>query len=136
MTRTTRSSSPVNPLAVALAAGGTFIVQSFSSDAQRHTKIVQQAVEHDDFVNVYSPCVTFNDVDTCDYFRDSIVGLQESDHDNAKDAALNADKEYQDIIYRDENSIPWEQREGLTESMADIPDGTPDDAMDLVGEFY
>jgi 2-oxoglutarate ferredoxin oxidoreductase subunit beta len=80
-------------------------------------------------------------VDTYDYFRDSIVDLQESDHDptdydDAKDAILDADKEYQGVIYRDENSTPWEQREGLTENMADIPDGAPDDAMDLVREFY
>jgi len=30
---------------------------------------------------LHSPCVTFNDVDTYDYFRDSLVDLKESDHD-------------------------------------------------------
>ncbi|MFB6141899.1 MAG: thiamine pyrophosphate-dependent enzyme, partial [Halorientalis sp.] len=134
---------PVNPLALALAAGGTFIAQSFSSDSQRHTEIVQQAIEHDGFgfVNVYSPCVTFNDVDTYDYFRDTIVDLDETDHDptdydDAKAAILDADKEYQGVIYQDEGSVPWEEREGLTEPMTDIPDGAPEGAMDLVREFY
>jgi 2-oxoglutarate ferredoxin oxidoreductase subunit beta len=134
---------PVNPLALALSAGGTFIAQSFSSDAQRHAEIVQQAIEHDGFgfVNVYSPCVTFNDVDTYDYFRDTIVDLDETDHnptnyDDAKEKILDADKEYQGVIYQDEGSVGFEEREGLSESMADIPDGAPDDAMDLVREFY
>ena len=93
---------PVNPLALALAAGGTFIAQSFSSDSQRHTEIVQEAIEHDGFgfVNVYSPCVTFNDVDTYDYFRDAIVdvsdeefGHDRSDYDAAKDLIMDRDKE-------------------------------------------
>ncbi len=31
---------------------------------------------------------------------------------------------------------PFEEREGVEGSMAEIPDGAPDDAMDLVREFY
>jgi 2-oxoglutarate ferredoxin oxidoreductase subunit beta len=135
--------APVNPLALAMAAGGTFIAQTFSSDAQRHTEIVKQAIQHDGFgfVNVFSPCVTFNDVDTYDYFRDSIVDLGETDHDSSDREAANekitdGSKEYLGIIYQDDNSVPWEDREGLEGSMADIPDGAPEDAMDLVREFY
>jgi 2-oxoglutarate ferredoxin oxidoreductase subunit beta len=134
---------PVNPLALSLAAGGTFIAQSFSSDSQRHTEIVRKAIEHDGFgfVNVYSPCVTFNDVDTYDYFRDSIVDLAEEDHDPsdrdaAKEKILDADKEYQGVIYQSENSVPYSDLHGLDENMAEIPDGAPEDAMDLVREFY
>jgi len=136
--------SPVNPLALALAAGGSFIAQSFSSDSQRHAQIVQEAIEHDGFgfVNVYSPCVTFNDVDTYDYFRDSLIDVGEeddydrTDFDEAKDAILDVDKEYQGVIYQDEESVPYNERMGLTEDMSDIPDGAPEDAMDLVREFY
>jgi 2-oxoglutarate ferredoxin oxidoreductase subunit beta len=136
--------SPVNPLALALAAGGSFIAQSFSSDSQRHAQIVQEAIEHDGFgfVNVYSPCVTFNDVDTYDYFRDSLIDVGEeddydrTDFDEAKDAILDVDKEYQGVIYQDEESVPYNERMSLTEDMSDIPDGAPEDAMDLVREFY
>ncbi|MEF8868719.1 MAG: thiamine pyrophosphate-dependent enzyme, partial [Haloarculaceae archaeon] len=134
---------PINPLALALAAGGTFIAQSFSSDAQRHAEIVQAAIEHDGFgfVNVFSPCVTFNDVDTYDYFRDSLVDLAEEDHDAsdydaAKEKILDRDKEYQGVIYRDEDSVGFETREGIEAPMTDIPDGAPEDATDLVREFY
>jgi 2-oxoglutarate ferredoxin oxidoreductase subunit beta len=136
--------APINPLALALASGGTFIAQSFSSDAKRHTEIVQRAIEHDGFgfVNVYSPCVTFNDVDTYDYFRESLVDVGEddsydpSDRDAAKQVILDGDKEYQGVIYEQENSVPYEERMGFDENMAEIPDGAPEDAMDLVREFY
>jgi len=134
---------PVNPLALALASGATFIAQSFSSDSKRHAEIVQAAVEHDGFgfVNVYSPCVTFNDVDTYDYFRDSLVDLKEAAHDPtdraaAKSKILSGEKEYQGVIYRNEESVPFEQQEGIEAPMTEIPEGAPDGAMDLVREFY
>ncbi|AFK18582.1 2-oxoacid:ferredoxin oxidoreductase subunit beta [Haloferax mediterranei ATCC 33500] len=134
---------PVNPLALSLAAGGTFIAQSFATDHKRHAEIVQEAIEHDGFgfVNVFSPCVTFNDVDTYDYFRDNLVDLKETDHDPtdydaAKDKILDSSKEYEGIIYKDESSVSYEQNFGVTENMSDIPSGAPDDAMDLVREFY
>jgi len=105
--------------------------------------VVRKAVEHDGFgfVNVYSPCVTFNDVDTYDYFRDSIVDIGETDHDPAdRDAAieriLEGDTEYTGVIYQDPDSVSYEQREGIEDNMAEIPDGAPEDAMDLVREFY
>ena len=134
---------PVNPLALALSAGGTFIAQSFASDAQRHTEIVKRAIEHDGFgfVNVFSPCVTFNDVDTYDYFRDAIVDVEDEDHDEtdieaAQDLILDPEREYQGVLYRDPDSTTYEESHGLTANMADIPDGAPEDAMDLVREFY
>ncbi|MUV89703.1 2-oxoacid:ferredoxin oxidoreductase subunit beta [Halapricum sp. CBA1109] len=134
---------PVNPKALALSAGATFIAQTFSSDSQRHTELVKQAIEHDGFgfVNVYSPCVTFNDVDTYDYFRDAIVDLDEEDHDpgnfdQAKDKILDSEKEYIGVLYQDDDSVPYGERMGLEGSMADIPDGAPEDATDLVREFY
>ncbi|MDS0281354.1 2-oxoacid:ferredoxin oxidoreductase subunit beta [Haloarcula onubensis] len=134
---------PVNPKALALSAGATFIAQTFSSNSQRHAEIVQEAIEHDGFgfVNVYSPCVTFNDVDTYDYFRDTIEDLKETDHDRsdrdqAKDKILETEKEYMGVLYQDEDSVPFEEREGVDSSMAEIPDGAPEGAMDLVREFY
>jgi len=135
--------SPVNPLALALASGATFVAQTFSSDSKRHTEIVQQAIEHDGFglVNVYSPCVTFNDVDTYDYFRDAIVDVADTDHDAgdpnaARDLITDPDTEYVGVLYHNEESVPYEQREDIQGSMAEIPDGAPDGAMDLVREFY
>ncbi|ESS07488.1 MAG: 2-oxoacid:acceptor oxidoreductase, beta subunit, pyruvate/2-ketoisovalerate family, partial [uncultured archaeon A07HB70] len=111
---------PVNPMALALAAGGTFIAQSFSSDAQRHAEIVQEAIEHDGFgfVNVFSPCVTFNDVDTYEYFRDSLVDIEESDHDptdrdDAKEAIFETGAEYQGVIYREDDAVSYTEQHGV-----------------------
>jgi len=135
---------PVNPLALALSAGGSFIAQSFSSNALRHQEIVQKAIEHDGFsiVNTFSPCVTFNDVDTYDYFRDSIVDLDEEDYDPtdreaAKEKILDADKEYIGVLWEDEDAVDYNTAHGVEGNMADIDEsGAPEGATDLVREFY
>ncbi|MFB6077559.1 MAG: 2-oxoacid:ferredoxin oxidoreductase subunit beta [Halarchaeum sp.] len=135
---------PVNPLALALSAGGSFIAQSFSSNALRHQEIVQRAIEHDGFslVNTFSPCVTFNDVDTYDYFRDSIVDLEETDHDptdreQAKEKILDDGKEYIGVLWEDEDAVDYNTAHGVEGNMADIDEsGAPDGATDLVREFY
>ncbi|GGN17808.1 2-oxoacid:ferredoxin oxidoreductase subunit beta [Halarchaeum nitratireducens] len=135
---------PVNPLALALSAGGSFIAQSFSSNALRHQEIVQKAIEHDGFsiVNTFSPCVTFNDVDTYDYFRDSIVDLDEEDHDPtdreaAKEKILDSEKEYIGVLWEDEDAVDYNTAHGVEGNMADINEsGAPEGATDLVREFY
>lgn len=135
--------SPVHPLALAMAAGGTFIGQTFSSDAMRHTEVIEQAIEHDGFslVNTYSPCVTFNDVDTYDFFRDSLVDLDDEDHDptdydQASERIMDFDNIYQGVLYQNPESVGYEKRLGIEEPMNEIPDGAPEGAMDLVREFY
>jgi len=59
-----------------------------------------------------------------------------TDREVAKDKILDADKEYQGILYQDEGSVPYSDLHGLDSNMADIPDGAPENATDLVREFY
>ncbi|MNI03672.1 2-oxoglutarate oxidoreductase subunit KorB [compost metagenome] len=71
--------SALAPLEVALAAGATFIAQSFSSNLKQLTAIIEAGMNHKGFslINVFSPCVTFNKVNTYDWFKENIVDLDE-----------------------------------------------------------
>ena len=55
--------SPIDPVALALDLGATFVVRSFSGDKQQLVPILKAALSHKGFalVDVISPCVTFND---------------------------------------------------------------------------
>ncbi len=98
----------VNPLAYVLTFGGTFVAQCFSGNPKQTAEIVKQAIQHKGFsyVNIISPCLTFNKIDTFDFYKDSVAELPE-DHDNgdlvqALDKALNppAGKTYTGIFYK------------------------------------
>ncbi len=134
--------APIQPLTLAYSAGATFLGQTFASHAQRHLDTLEAAIEHDGFslVNVYSPCVTFNDVDTYDYFRDALVDLEEVGHDPTDEAAaetklMDFETTYEGIIYRDPDSVPYERRHGISEPMDNLPSGAPTGVESLLDEF-
>lgn len=61
---------PVNPLALALAAGATFVARGSAGDAIHLTKILEAAIKHKGFalVDIFQPCVTFNKINTYAFF--------------------------------------------------------------------
>ncbi len=79
----------LDPVKLALACGATFIAQSFSGDPKHATEMYVEAVRHRGFamVNDFSPCVTYNKVNTYDWFR-AHVEMVPDDHDpTSEDAA-------------------------------------------------
>ncbi|MCS6798400.1 MAG: 2-oxoacid:ferredoxin oxidoreductase subunit beta [Myxococcota bacterium] len=54
---------PIDPVLLALSIGATFVARSFSGDKDQLVPILEAALCHDGlaFVDVISPCVTFND---------------------------------------------------------------------------
>jgi 2-oxoglutarate ferredoxin oxidoreductase subunit beta len=74
---------PINPIALALGSGATFVARGFSGDNKHLQSIIEQALQHRGFafIDVLSPCVTFNKLNTYDWFRDRVYKLEEEDHD-------------------------------------------------------
>ncbi|GEN35246.1 MULTISPECIES: 2-oxoacid:ferredoxin oxidoreductase subunit beta [Aneurinibacillus] len=69
----------MKPLELALAAGATFVAQTMSSDLKGMTSLIEQGLKHKGFslINVFSPCVTFNKVNTYDWFKEHVKNLSD-----------------------------------------------------------
>ncbi|MDJ1110697.1 MULTISPECIES: 2-oxoacid:ferredoxin oxidoreductase subunit beta [Staphylococcaceae] len=116
----------VSPLELALASGATFVAQSFSSDIKDLTSIIEAAVNHKgfSFVNVFSPCVTYNKVNTYDWFKENLTKLaniEDYDHTN-KQLAINTVHEQDGlvtgIVYQDTDAPTYEsQIDGYSENL-------------------
>jgi 2-oxoglutarate ferredoxin oxidoreductase subunit beta len=80
---------PLNPLALAVAAGCGYVARGFSGDVKQLTQLYVDAIKHPGFaiVDVFSPCVTFNKVNTYDYFKKRIYKLEDTGHDPSNFAA-------------------------------------------------
>lgn len=67
---------------LALASGATFVAQSFSGDPKHTAEIIVEAIRHPGFamVNDFSPCVTYNKINTYDWFRAHLEDVP-PDHD-------------------------------------------------------
>ncbi|MCK2157805.1 2-oxoacid:ferredoxin oxidoreductase subunit beta [Exiguobacterium sp. 17-1] len=77
----------VSPVELALTAGATFVAQSFSNDLKGLTSLIEQATQHKGFafINVFSPCVTFNKVNTYDWFKQNLTKLDDLEDYDATD---------------------------------------------------
>lgn len=69
----------VNPLALAISQGATFVSQGFAGDARSLIEIIKAAVQHKglSLVNILQPCVTFNKVNTYQYYLKNIYKIEE-----------------------------------------------------------
>lgn len=63
--------TPINPLTLAISQGASFVGQGFAGDILGLTEIIKTGIKHRGFslVNILQPCVTFNKVNTFDYYR-------------------------------------------------------------------
>jgi 2-oxoglutarate ferredoxin oxidoreductase subunit beta len=69
--------APLNGMAVALAAGGTFIARGFSAQPKKLIDLIKAAIEHPGFsvVEVMSPCVTYNKHNTFAWFKENVFDV-------------------------------------------------------------
>src|SRR5246127_651821 len=77
---------PINPISLALSAGATFVARGFSAEQKHLTELIKQGIQHRgfSFIDVFSPCVTYNHDNTFQWFRPRVKKLEENpDYDAA-----------------------------------------------------
>ena len=108
----------VAPLELALSSGATFVAQSFSSDIKELTHIIEEAINHKgfSFVNVFSPCVTYNKINTYDWFKENLTKLADiedydfSNKNQAIQTVMDKESMITGIIYQDKETPSYEQQ--------------------------
>ena len=75
--------APLNPLAMAIAGGATWIGRGFSGDPKHLTGLMKAGMEHTGFalLDVFSPCVTYNHNNTFAWFKERVTKLEDNGHD-------------------------------------------------------
>jgi 2-oxoglutarate ferredoxin oxidoreductase subunit beta len=138
--------STLSPLEIAMSAGATFVAQSFSSDLKQLTKLIEEGINHEGFslINVFSPCVTFNKINTYDWFKENIVNLEQyPDYDSsnrveAMNKIMETNGMLTGLIYQNKTRKSYEdlvtgfKQEGLAKQNIKI---TSEEFDKLVAEF-
>jgi 2-oxoglutarate ferredoxin oxidoreductase subunit beta len=75
--------SPINPITSAIMNGATYVARAYSGDIRHTTAIIKGAIEHKGFslVDIFSPCVTFNDDNSNNFFKERVTKLEDQNHD-------------------------------------------------------
>lgn len=73
----------VNPLAIAIAAGASFVARGYVGELEHLTGLIVQGVRHRGYalIDILQPCVTFNRVNTYDFYNERVYKLEEAGHD-------------------------------------------------------
>jgi 2-oxoglutarate ferredoxin oxidoreductase subunit beta len=105
---------PLNPLLMALGYDISFIARCFSGELRAMTTVFTQALRHSgfSFIQVLSPCVTFNN--SYDHYREITRPLPEAHdpHDRlgAMRLAMEGVTQYLDIFYHDVDRPAYNER--------------------------
>jgi 2-oxoglutarate ferredoxin oxidoreductase subunit beta len=112
----------VNPIALALVTGFTFIARGYSYDVRHLKELIKKAVAHNGlaFIDVLQPCPTYNDINTKEWFQgldniDQKTGkamprmykLEETGYDGVVHSPQQIDEKMADVI---EKSNEWGNR--------------------------
>ncbi|MDP3724173.1 MAG: 2-oxoacid:ferredoxin oxidoreductase subunit beta [bacterium] len=78
---------PFNPLAIAISAGATYVARGFAGDVKHLVSILTSAHQHRGFavVDVLQPCVTYNHLNTYQYYFQRTYKLDEDTSYNVGD---------------------------------------------------
>lgn len=80
---------PLNPLTLALGSGCSFVARAYTGNIKRLLEIIQAAIKHQGFalVDTFSPCVTFNLINTHQYYKQNCVDINEKENHSPSDIA-------------------------------------------------
>lgn len=104
------------PMEMALTAGATFVAQSFSSDLKELTAIIEAGLNHKGFslINVFSPCVTYNKINTYDWFKENLTKLSDlegydpSNREQAMNTLMEKDGLVTGLIYQNKEQPSYQ----------------------------
>ena len=110
---------PLNPIALALVSGATYVARAFSGDPNHMADLIAGGLQHKGFalIDAFSPCVTYNKLNTYPWFRKRVYKLQDESGYDPANASLALEKSFEwgeripiGLFYRDEQ-ITYEDTE-------------------------
>jgi 2-oxoglutarate ferredoxin oxidoreductase subunit beta len=87
---------PLNPVALAITTGATYVARGFSGEQKQLAELIAGGLAHKGFalIDVFSPCVTYNKVNTYAWFKERTYKLEDEGWDPS-DAARSLEKAFE-----------------------------------------
>jgi 2-oxoglutarate ferredoxin oxidoreductase subunit beta len=85
------AASPVNPIALAIVSGASFVARGFAGDIAHLSNLIKKGITHRGFalIDILQPCVSFNSKNTFQWYRERVYKLEDERYDPSdKRAAL------------------------------------------------
>ncbi len=137
------ASTPINPIALAIAAGASFVGRGFAGDVEHLVSLIKLGIRHKGFalLDILQPCVSFNHKNTYSWYRERVYKLEEANYDpDNKAAAFAKSQEWGEqipigVVYREELPTFEEQLPALSKGPLVMQKIEPKQAEGLLNEF-
>ena len=136
------ASPPVNPIALAIAGGASFIARSFAGDIEHLSSMIKQGITHRGFalIDILQPCVSFNHKNTWQWYRDRVYPLGDDYDSSDAVAAMAKAHEWEEriaigVIYCKERPAFEDTLPALRKGALTGPEIVPGVASKLLEEF-
>ena len=132
--------APLNPIAMAIVTGATYVARGFSGNPRQLAELMYNGMQHKGFalIDVFSPCITFNRDNTTAFFKQRVTELEDHDPSN-KAAALEQAVKWGDeipigLLYQDTSRPALDEMEPVLENgpMAHQPLGITQEQGDAI----
>jgi len=82
--------SPFNPLTVAIALNASFVARASIHDIEGTKEIIRRAISHRGYalVDIFQPCVSFNHINTREWYRENTYYLEDGHDPSDRNAAF------------------------------------------------
>jgi 2-oxoglutarate ferredoxin oxidoreductase subunit beta len=113
---------PFNPLTVAIALDAGLVARAYIGDRDRTADILKEAILFPGYslVDLLQPCVTFNKLNTYEWFRENTYYLEEDYDPSDRSAAFSKADEMEKlplgILYKNSDKSPFEENAGIYET--------------------
>lgn len=101
--------TPMNPLLLAISLGAGFVARAFSGDKEHLVSVMAEAIKYRGYalVDILQPCVSFNKVNTYQWYKERVYKLEDGYNSANKLSAVEKAMEWGDkiplgILYREE----------------------------------
>jgi 2-oxoglutarate ferredoxin oxidoreductase subunit beta len=119
------AASPVNPIALAIVSGASFVGRGFAGDVDHLSNLIKKGITHRGFalIDILQPCVSFNHKNTFQWYRERVYNLGDEKYDPSdKKVALEKALEWGDkipigIIYEQDLPVYEDQLPALSKGL-------------------
>lgn len=113
---------PFNPLAVAISLNASFVARAYSAHRSQTLDVIKQAIAHNGYalIDILQPCVTFNHVNTYQWFEENTdyldAGHDPSDRMQAFARAVDPEVMHLGVFYQQERPVFEAQLDAYVEN--------------------
>ena len=88
---------PINPLALGIVSGATYVARAFSGDPKHMARIIANGIAHRGFslIDCMSPCVTYNKINSYPWFKERVYRLEDDPAYNPRNLMPALEKAYE-----------------------------------------